>query len=129
LHGAQRVRLLEEIHRVLKPGGELIFTDPMQADDCPPGVLQPVYDRLELESLASPGFYRRELGRLGWEEVEIRELTGQLRTHYAAVKQNLEDRYPELSARISRSYLDRMILGLGNWVTAADQGYLAWGIL
>lgn len=129
LHGADRVRVLEEIQRVLKPGGELIFTDPMQADDCPPGVLQPVYDRLELASLASPRFYRRELRRLGFEEVQVSELVAQLRTHYASVKRDLESRYPELSTRISRSYLDRMIRGLGHWVAAADQGYLAWGIL
>jgi ubiquinone/menaquinone biosynthesis C-methylase UbiE len=44
---------MTEVDRVLKPGGELVFTDPMQADDCPDGVLQPVLDRIHLESLGS----------------------------------------------------------------------------
>ncbi len=34
-------------------GGDLIFTDLMQADVCPEGVLQPILERLLLEDLAS----------------------------------------------------------------------------
>ena len=33
LHSDQRDRVLEEVWRVLKPGGYFVFTDPMQADD------------------------------------------------------------------------------------------------
>jgi sarcosine/dimethylglycine N-methyltransferase len=42
LHAGDRARVLDEVDRILKPGGSFIFTDPMQADDCPPRVLQPV---------------------------------------------------------------------------------------
>lgn len=129
LHSDRRELVLREINRVLKPGGELIFTDPMQADDCPEGVLQPVYDRLSLESLASFGFYRQQLAALGFKEKNIVELTIQLRKHYATIKQNLQERYPELIRSISTDYMDRMLLGLDNWVNAADRGYLAWGIM
>ncbi|PWG74813.1 SAM-dependent methyltransferase, partial [Enterococcus hirae] len=45
LHSDQLAKVIAEAFRVLKPGGHLIFTDPMQADDVPDGVLQPVYDR------------------------------------------------------------------------------------
>ena len=129
LHSDRREVVLREIDRVLKPGGELIFTDPMQADDCPDGVLQPVYDRLSLESLASFGFYRRQLAALGFAEEDVIDLTHQLRTHYATIKIDLQQRYPELVKTISADYMDRMLLGLDNWVNAADKGYLAWGIL
>ncbi|MEJ2061477.1 MAG: class I SAM-dependent methyltransferase, partial [Gammaproteobacteria bacterium] len=40
LHSGHRDRVVGEIARVLRPGGDLVFTDPMQADDCPAGVLQ-----------------------------------------------------------------------------------------
>ena len=129
LHSNRREVVLREIDRVLKPGGELIFTDPMQADDCPAGVLQPVYDRLSLESLASFGFYRKQLAALGFGEQDIIDLTHQLRNHYAKIKENLQERYGELVKTISTDYMDRMLLGLDNWVNAADKGYLAWGIL
>lgn len=129
LHSNRREQVVQEIKRVLKPGGELIFTDPMQADDCPDGVLQPVYDRLNLKSLASFKFYRNELLASSFEENQVRDLTHQLRVHYATVREDLQSRYRELTGSISTDYMDRMLVGLDNWVNAADKGYLAWGIL
>ena len=129
LHSGKRRLVLEEITRVLKPGGELIFTDPMQADDCPPGVLQPVYDRLELDSIGSFAWYRSQLGRLGFEEIGCTPMVQHLRSHYARVGDELSRRRRDLTGDISEDYLDRMIAGLDNWVKAADNGYLNWGIL
>lgn len=129
LHSANKDTVLAEIGRVLAPGGELIFTDPMQADDCPPGVLQPVYDRLNLDSMASFIYYREALSRLGFEELRVIDLSAELRNHYAKVMLELEMRFDELADAISADYMVRMIRGLGNWVEAADLGYLAWGIL
>jgi sarcosine/dimethylglycine N-methyltransferase len=62
LHSGNREKVIAEVARSLKRGGEFVFTDPMQADDCPPGVLQPVYDRIHLESLGSVRFYRAAAG-------------------------------------------------------------------
>lgn len=129
LHSGQRAKAFAEAHRILKPGGELIFTDPMQADDCPEGVLQPVYDRLHLRSLGSIGFYREQAARLGMSEVRVDVLTEHLRHHYARVAQILRDRYDEMIRIATQDYVDRMLIGLDNWVKAADQGWLAWGIL
>ncbi len=129
LHSGNRERVIEEVARVLKPGGQFIFTDPMQADNCPEGVLQPVYDRIHLSSLGSIGFYREAAKRNGMEEVSVEPLTHQLRNHYARVRQELLARYDEMTAKSSKEYVDRMLTGLQNWVDAADKGYLAWGIL
>lgn len=128
LHSDQRRQVLSEVFRVLKPGGEFIFTDPMQADDCPPDVLQPVYDRLSLTSLGSFRFYRETALSLGFEVVEQRDMTAQLRTHYDRVREELSARYDALQANASKEYMDKMLVGLENWVKAADAGYLAWGI-
>lgn len=129
LHSGDRDRVIAEISRILKPGGELIFTDPMQVDDCPPNVLQPVYDRIHLESLASPGFYRAAAARHGFEELAITLMPSQLRNHYAAVHRQLKAHYREMIQIASRDYVDRMLVGLERWVHAADGGYLTWGIL
>jgi sarcosine/dimethylglycine N-methyltransferase len=129
LHSGDRAKVFAEIDRVLKPGGEFIFTDPMQADDCPAGVLQPVLDRIHLETLGSIGFYRREAERLGWQEIGVDGLTHQLIAHYGRVRRELEGRRPELSKVVSRPYIDRMIQGLEHWIEAGKKGYLAWGIL
>jgi cyclopropane fatty-acyl-phospholipid synthase-like methyltransferase len=129
LHSSRRTVVLAEAFRLLRPGGTLIFTDPMQHDECPPGVLQPVYDRIHLQSLGSFGFYRAEAGKLGFETVMADDLTHDLRAHYARVREVLQADYTRMADRSSGDYLDRMIVGLGNWVDAADKGYLAWGIL
>jgi hypothetical protein len=113
---------------VLRPGGAFVFTDPCQADDVPEGVLQPVYDRIGLNSLASFRFYREAAAAAGFELVEQVEMTANLRTHYDRVREELEANYDALLEGASREYLDRMIVGLGHWVDAADRGWLAWGI-
>ena len=129
LHSDQRDKVLAEVWRVLKPGGYFVFTDPMQADDVPEGVLQPVYDRLQLNSLGSPRFYRETAEALGFEVLTQEEGTRHLRTHYDRVREDLEEGYDKLrEAGASAEYLDKMILGLKNWVKAADAGHLAWGI-
>jgi len=129
LHSSQRERVLDEVDRVLKPGGEFIFTDPMQADNCPQGVLQPVLERIHLDSFGSFAFYRQQARRLGWEEQGVLDLTPQLVTHYTRVRQELVKRRNALAGKISDEYMSRMIEGLGHWIDAGNNGYLAWGIL
>ncbi len=129
LHSGRRRRVLEEAVRVLAPGGELIFTDPMQADDCPPDVLGPVYERIHLDSMGSFAFYRKVAAELGLEEVACVKLTEHLRSHYAAVRTRLEAERESLAGEVSAAYIDRMLVGLSSWIDAADQGFLAWGIL
>ncbi|EAV43187.1 putative glycine-sarcosine methyltransferase [Stappia aggregata IAM 12614] len=129
LHSDQRHKVLQEVYRVLKPGGYFIFTDPMQADDADPKALQPVYDRLQLNSLGSMRFYRETAESLGFETVEQRDMTQQLRNHYFRVREELLANYDKLrNEGASAEYLDKMSIGLMNWVNAADAGQLAWGI-
>lgn len=129
LHSGRRRRVVEEAARVLAPGGRLIFTDPMQADDCPPGVLRRVYERIHLDSMGSFAFYRDVCRDAGLEEVAILDCTGQLRTHYARVREELLRQRPALAGDVGTAFIDQMVAGLSSWVDAADRGWLSWGIL
>lgn len=129
LHSGNRTRVLDEVRRVLVADGQFIFTDPMQSDDCPDGVLQPILDRIQLSTLASFAFYRAELGKRGFREDDIEPLTDQLRTHYARIGQELENNYDEAVKLSGQTYVDNMIKGLRHWVDGADNGYLSWGIM
>lgn len=128
LHSERRGLVLAEAARVLRPDGQMVFTDPMQSDDCPDGVLQPILDRLHLRSLASPAFYRAEAARVGLSEVGFEDLTFQLVNHYRRVLAETERREEELSGQISPDYLQRMRSGLRHWIDGGQQGYLAWGV-
>ncbi len=129
LHSEERGRVLEEAFRVLKPGGHVVFTDPMQADDAPEAALQPVYDRIGLPNLASPGFYRKAAEAAGFEVVQQDDMTRHLAKHYARVREDLlANRERLLGSGVSAEYMDGMAEGLQHWVDAANAGHLAWSI-
>ena len=129
LHSGQRAKVLQEAKRVLKPGGQLIMTDPMQADDVPEGVLANVLERIHLETMGSFAFYRKCLGELGFEEVGVEDLSHQLVRHYGRVRGELLARRQELADVVSADYVERMLRGLQHWVDAGSAGHLAWGII
>lgn len=128
LHSPLREQVIRETARVLEPGGEFIFTDPMQADDCPEGVLQPILDRIHLENMASPAFYREVASNCGLQEISFDENTLHLKKHYAAILRKTKEHEDELKYNVSKDYLDNMKEGLEHWVDGAEKGYLSWGI-
>jgi len=129
LHSGERLKVIQEIDRITKSGGELIFTDPMQADDCPEGVLDHILKRIHLQTFGSVAFYKHELGKRGFTPVQLDETPMNLRTHYNRVREVLLERRDELTKLSGAEYVDGMIEGLKHWVDGADKGYLNWGIL
>jgi sarcosine/dimethylglycine N-methyltransferase len=128
LHSGQREQVLREVDRVLKPGRRFIFTDPMQSDDCPLELLQPVLDRIHLASMGSPGFYREAAARLGWREECWLDLSEQLPNHYRRVREEVIRREKEVLKVCEPEYIDRLHLGLQHWIDAGRAGRLKWGI-
>ncbi len=128
LHSDNREKVLAEAFRVLKPGGCFVFTDPMQADDCPEGVLQPILDRIHLSSLGSPGFYCSVAEKLGFEVIAFDDQTNQLINHYQRVLEETERHTEDLAKKIDPQYVQRMKAGLKYWIEGGKAGHLAWGI-
>lgn len=129
LHAGDRARVCAEAVRVLKPGGRMIFTDPMQTDDASTDSLQPIYDRILLDSLGSPGFYRETLAGLGMTEFLFVEHPEQLACHYSRVREVLVENEDDLLDKgISAAYIDRMKSGLTHWIDGSHKGLLTWGI-
>lgn len=130
LHSGDRFKVFQEVDRVLKTGGEFIFTDPMQRPGVDKATLQPVLDRIHLDSLGSIQDYQDYAEKLGWESVELIERPEAIATHYGSVLQNLESREEELRSRgVSQDYIDKMKQGLNHWVNAGNKEALTWGIL
>jgi glycine/sarcosine/dimethylglycine N-methyltransferase len=132
LHSGQRGKVLDEVARVLKPGGQLIFTDPMATDDADAEALQPILERIHLETLGSPGWYAKALRERGFEPASgegYEDHRHQLPTHYGRVLAETERHETDgNTASISDEYLARMKKGLRHWVDGGNSGNLAWGI-
>ena len=130
LHSGRREQVMNEIDRLTKPGAQCVFTDPMPSDDCPEGVLQPVLDRIHLETMGSPGFYESVLTKLGWKLNGFENLSEQLVNHYSRVREEIIAQEEKLKdGVVSADYIERMKKGLQHWVDAGNSGYLCWGIL
>jgi sarcosine/dimethylglycine N-methyltransferase len=129
LHSNRKGKVFEEAYRVLKPGGNFIFTDPMQSDDCPKGVLQPILDRIHLEELGAVKHYRELAQKVGFKEAEILEMPDQLVNHYRRVLEEIESNYEKISEHVSDAYIEKMKKGLQHWINGGKNGYLNWGIL
>jgi sarcosine/dimethylglycine N-methyltransferase len=128
LHSGDRARVLEEAVRVLRRDGQAIFTDPMANPSAKKKDLEPILQRIQLDTLASPDFYRRELHRLGMRSVDFYDHSEQLAMHYQRVLDELERREAELEGRVHADYRTRMKAGLQHWVRGGEAGDLAWGI-
>lgn len=129
LHSDRKAKVFEEVYRVLKTGGEFIFTDPMQNDHCPDGVLDPILRRIHLKEMGSVKMYKEFADRLGFQIVHIEEIPEQLVNHYRRVREELVNHKNKLREVCSEDYIERMYAGLGHWVEGGKNGYLNWGIL
>ena len=129
LHSGNREKVFEEVKRVLAPGGQFIFTDPMQSEHCPQEVLQPIFDRIHLDSLGSIPGYKDMLLGLGFKELEIVDLSEHLAAHYRRVLEEVLANQWNLVRVCSEDYIDRMKAGLQHWIEGGTSGHLAWGIL
>ncbi len=129
LHSGDRKKVFEEVARVLAKGGQFIFTDPMQSAKCPKKVLQPILDRIHLDSLGSIEYYQQLANDLELKEVEIADLSKNLPAHYSRVLQELVAQHNTLIRVCAEEYLANMKVGLQHWVDAGMAGHLTWGIL
>ena len=128
LHSGDRDEVLAQVARVMKPGARFVFTDPMQADDCPDGVLEPILSRIHLETLGSPSYYERTASRVGLSLIGFEDLTHQLCRHYQRVLDETTRRQGELEGKVTEAYVDRMKRGLRHWIDGGSAGHLAWGV-
>ncbi|EMB18027.1 methyltransferase domain-containing protein [Rhodopirellula europaea] len=128
LHSGDRKQVLREVNRVLRPGGQFVFTDPMRADDCPAEALTAILERIHLPDLGSTEFYRRAADELGWQDNGFEAMPEQLVNHYSRVLEMTEANSTDLADKVSASYLERMKVGLRHWIDGGRAGCLNWGV-
>lgn len=129
LHSGDRCLVFQEIKRILKPGGEFIFTDPMESETCPPGALQTAFDRLGISDMGSYRFYSQTLKDLGFEELNFIDLSQNVAIHYRRFREEVQKRYNEVVKLTSTEFVDKTLNSIQPWIERYEQGYMQWAIL
>ena len=128
LHSNAHDRVLAESWRVLKPGGYLIFTDPMQRDHINLDRLAAIYARLSLKKMGSMEQYRALAAAIGFEDMGFEDLSHHLPVHYSRIRDALLERRGEVEEAASEEYVTNMLKGLDHWIEGGITGDLIWGI-
>lgn len=128
LHSSRRDRVFAEVHRVLRPGGQFIYTDPMESGRCSQAQLAPVLARIHLEAMGSFAGDAALAAKAGLTLHATADLTPHLTQHYARIKQELLANAASLEGKVSKAFIANALAGLDHWVTAGNAGCLAWGI-
>ena len=126
LHSNNRRRVLEEVNRVLKPGGNFVFTDLIQHEDASREALEPVLDRFNVDGLGTVRFYQEAAIEIGWRELQVIDLSNHFVTHYERVLQELERHYKDLLGEFSEEYLEEVSQNTQHWVSAGKESNFKW---
>jgi len=127
IHSGNRRLVLEEIRRVLKKGGELIFSDTLQNDICPTDKLQPAFDRLQVNDAGSFLFYRNTLQELGFKEIEVVDLSKYVHIHYIRFRDEISKHYEAIIQQTSKEAIDKTLKSIEPWIDFYQKGYMQWG--
>ena len=73
-------------------------------------------------------FYRESAKELGWRELEVIDLSGNLVTHYERLLQELEQRHDALPGEFREEFLEGLRNGMQSWVTAGKKGNFKWAM-
>ncbi|NEP11214.1 MAG: methyltransferase domain-containing protein [Symploca sp. SIO2C1] len=129
LYSSDRLKVFQEVSRVLKKKGEFILTDVMQSDNCPVEVSKPILATVDITSLASIKSYQKIAKDTGFEEIQIIAMPEQLTNQYQKTLSVMDQNYDELAKSCDQEFLEYQRVRLNKWVKTGKQGYLNWGIL
>lgn len=129
-HTDELDKVLAETYRVLKPGGQFLLMDVLQADDCPDGALKTALSRVNIhhERIGSFQHYKEIADALGFECLNTVDLSKHLLIHYSKWKEAVIENYKELSQVCSTEFLELTKIGFTHWVEAAENGLFTWGL-
>ena len=126
LHAADKMAVLSECRRVLRPAGSLVFTDILVRQDTPEEDRARIYDRVKSPDMWDLEDYRNALTRLDltvtWEE----DWSHHVARSYGWVRDRLQENRESLLSRVGADTIDNTVAALSFWVDSAEAGKIGW---
>lgn len=126
LHAADKRMVLAEAHRVLKPGGKIVFTDLLISKDTPDADRERIYDRIKLSDMWDGTDYVSALKQQGFEVETFEDWSENVAPTYAWVRSELLKRRAEFDERIGADLVKRTADALQFWVDSANANRIGW---
>lgn len=126
LHAVDKAQVVDEAARVLKPGGQLVFTDLLVREGTPEEDRERIYARVNSPDMWDTHHYKQALEDAGLKVVTHQNWSDNVAPTYAWVRDQLEERRDEFEQRIGKEAVDRTSAALQFWVDAANAGKIGW---
>lgn len=126
LHAADKVAVLTECRRVLRPGGSLIFTDILVRQDTPEEDRARIYDRVKSPDMWDLEVYRNALTGLDLTVTREEDWSHYVARSYGWVQDRLRENRESLLPRVGADTIDNTVAALSFWVDSAEAGKIGW---
>jgi ubiquinone/menaquinone biosynthesis C-methylase UbiE len=128
LHAPDRRQVLAECARLLRPGGQLLFTDVLQTGPMEPEEARLIFERVKVNSLETWEGYHAHLASVGLRLVEALDLSRYLASSYANLVGAMRRNYDPLVAEVGAAAVDYTLAAFERWVRAGEDGKLGWAM-
>ena len=126
MHAADKIAVLSECRRVLKPSGPLVFTDILVRSNTPDEDRARIYDRVKSPDMWDLEDYRSALSNLELTIIRTEDWSHHVARSYAWVRDRLRENRNEVGARIGVDTVDQTLAALSFWVDSAEAGHIGW---
>ena len=129
MYGADKGRILEEVQRVLKPGGVLDFTDILARRDLDEENRKRLYARVRTPEMWDTERYLTELIDLNFRIRRVEDWSQHVAASYAWARRQAKAKRDELESKVGVDLVQRTMDGLEFWVDMAERGNVGWALL
>ena len=129
MYGADKRRILEEVVRVLKPGGLLDITDILARRDLDPDDRRRLYERVRTPEMWDTERYLSELMDLNFKIRRVEDWSQHVAASYSWAREQATAKRDELESKVGAELVQRTMDGLEFWVDMAERGNVGWVFL
>jgi len=131
LHSPDYGKLLMECARVLREGGQFVFSDILEKSTLTREEAAKIYSRIQVPHLSTFEFYEEKLSEAGFTVKEVQDLGSKnLGKSYQAVHDAVESKKEYLIEEkgIPVETINNALDGLKFWVEKASEDKIGWGL-